>query len=84
MALSLYTYLTVRQSGIDNLGNNDKEVENTHVNSHFIGEIDPANMAYGIDKILAQAIPTPIMDKISQSSLGTNRWKLIRGPPNRR
>jgi hypothetical protein len=50
------------------LGNNDKEVENTHVNSHLI---DPANMAYGIDKILTQAIPTPIMDKISQSSLGT-------------
>ena len=34
------------------------------------GEIEPARIANGIDKILAQAIPTATMERIKKFSLG--------------
>jgi hypothetical protein len=45
------------------------------------GEIEPARIANGIDKILAQAIPIAIIERISQFSLGIKYIEINPRPP---
>jgi hypothetical protein len=55
------------------LRDDDEEVEDAHVDAGLPGGRAPARMAYGMARVLAQAIPTPTMGKSSRPGPAADR-----------